>query len=180
MAEAVLSQTQIEEIIFIPCGNPPHKSGKSVWDAEHRLEMIKLLTENKENMFVSDIEINCKAKSYTANTLVKMKKDNPDIKLFFIVGADSLCYMDKWMMPEIIFQNAEIICIDRMGYTSSEVTDCIVFLEEKYEAVINKVYMERVDISSSFLRSEIEKGNDVSQYTGQAVYQYILENINEV
>jgi len=179
MAKTVLNQLAIDEVVFIPCGNPPHKNCDTVWDAHHRYEMVKLIVNKHKNMSVSDVEIKSGEKSYTANTLTKLKAENNDIKLFFIVGADSLCYMDKWMMPEVIFENAEIVMIDRIGYSSDKVDDYISFLEEKYSAIIHKVYMENINISSSFLRDEIKNGRDISKYTTEAVYQYILENLHE-
>lgn len=179
IAKAVLSQLNVDEIVFIPCGNPPHKNGESVWEASHRYEMVKLLLKDQKNMSLSDIEIKSEDKSYTATTLTKLKKEHNDIKLFFIVGADSLCYMDEWMTPEIIFKNAEIVVIDRIGFSTNQVDEYISFLKEKYKAVIHKVYMENVNVSSSFLRDEIKNGRDISQYTNEEIYQYILENINE-
>ncbi len=179
MAKAVLNQFDIDEVIFIPCGDPPHKSGESVWKAFHRFEMTKILVRNQENMSVSDMEINSEGKSYTALTLSKLTKLNEDTKYYFIVGADSLCYMDEWGTPEIIFQKAEIILISRKGFSSEKVDNYIDFLKEKYNAVIHKAFMENVDISSSFLRDELKKGRDISKYTGKEVYRYILENIDE-
>lgn len=180
MAETALEQLGLDTVMLIPCGNPPHKSGVSVWDSKHRYQMTKLLTDGKCGLVVSDIEIKSDEKSYTALTLTRLKNENPDMKLFFIVGADSLCYMDKWKNPEIIFEKAEIILIDRIGFSERAVDEYITFFENKYNAVIHKVKMDRVDVSSSFLREEIEKGRDVSEFTGENVYRYILENLNGI
>ncbi len=178
MAKAVLEYLKMDEIVFVPCGDPPHKSGDSVWDAKHRYEMTKLLVEGQENIVVSDIEIISEGKSYTAKTLTKLKESQPDTKLFFIVGADSLCYMDEWKSPQIIFDNAEIVLIDRVGFSDTKVDNYILFLQEKYNAVIHKVPMENINVSSSFLRDCLDKGVDVTMYTGEKVYNYIMENVN--
>lgn len=179
MAKAVLNQFDIDEVVFIPCGDPPHKSGDSVWKASHRFEMTKILIENQKNMSVSDVEINSQGKSFTALTLSKLSEQNKDTKFYFIVGADSLCYMDDWRMPEVIFEKAEIIFVGRKGFSTEKVDDYISFLEEKYNAVIHRAFMENVDISSSFLREKLKQGKDISKYTGDRVYQYILENKND-
>ena len=179
MARASLISLNLDEVIFIPCGNPPHKELKNIWDAKARLEMTKLLIENEDRFSVSDMEILEEGKSYTAKTLSRLKKDRSDTMLYFIVGADSLCYMDKWMTPEIIFENAEIIVVGRNGFNSDVVDNYIKFLGEKYGAVIHKAFMEQVDISSSEIRELITKNKDVSAYTGEKIYNYILENINE-
>lgn len=179
MARTSLKSLNLDEVVFIPCGNPPHKKQSSIWDAKFRLDMTNLLIEGESGFSVSDMEILSEEKSYTAKTLVKLKESNSDTKFYFIVGADSLCYMDDWKTPEIIFENAEIIALGRKGYKEQVVDDYIEFLQEKYGAVINKVFMENVDISSSEIREKLKKGEDVSQYTGEKIYKYILENINE-
>jgi nicotinate-nucleotide adenylyltransferase len=130
-------------------------------------------------MSVSDVEINSEGKSYTALTLTKLKEQNADTKFYFVVGADSLCYMDEWKTPEIIFRNAEIILISRKDFSSEKIDDYIDFLKKKYDAVIHKAVMDNVDISSSFLREELKMGRDISKYTGKEIYRYIMENMDE-
>ncbi len=179
MAKTSLKSLNLDEVVFIPCGNPPHKEQNSIWDAKFRLDMTKLLIEDEIGLSVSDMEIQSNEKSYTAKTLAKLKGENPDTQFYFIVGADSLCYMDEWKTPEIIFENAEIIALGRKGYNEKVVNDYIGLLQEKYDAVIHNIFMENVDISSSEIREKLKKGEDVSQYTGEKIYKYILENINE-
>ncbi len=179
MAKASLISLNLDEVIFIPCGNPPHKNIENVWSAGCRFDMTKLLVKNEEKMSVSDIEIKSEDKSYTAKTLSILKNTNPDTLFYFIVGADSLCYMDKWKTPELIFKNAEIIAIDREGYDDKMIDDYIKFLTDKYGAVVHKIFMEKVDISSSQLRKMIADNKDISIYTNKEIYGYILENINE-
>lgn len=137
-----------------------------------------MLVEKEKDMSVSDIEILSKDKSYTAYTLQKFKTQNPETEYYFIVGADSLCYMDKWKSPEIIFNNAQIAVVGRDGYLDAQVDDYIGFLTEKYGAVIHKVFMNNIDISSSKLREKLEDGEDISIYTGMEIYKHILESFN--
>ncbi len=174
MAKTVFVSLKLDEIIFIPCGDPPHK--ELVWNSALRLEMTKMLVKKDEKFSVSDIEITGKGKSYTAKTLKHLKKQNPDTLFFFIVGADSLCYMDDWMTPEIIFENAEIVVLDREGYTDKRIEDYILFLSNKYNAKIHRVNMPRVDVSSSRLRKMLENNEDISEYTGKEIYEMILRN----
>lgn len=179
MARAALYGLFLDEVVLMPCGYPPHKELTNVMRADIRLKMTRLLVKNEEKMTVSDWEIKNEGKSYTAKTLKFLKEQNPNTLFFFIVGADSLCYMDDWMMPELIFENAEIAVLKREGYTDKKVDDYIAFLEKKYGAVIHRVPMERVDVSSSMLREMLDKGIDISQYTGKEIYALISEYINE-
>ena len=163
---------------MMPCGYPPHKDIKNVWNSKKRYEMTKLLVEGEPNISVSDLELKSEGKSYTARTLQRIKAENPDNEYFFIVGADSLCYMDEWMEPQIIFENAKIAAIDREGYSDKKVDDYIAFLGEKYNAEIFRIKMPLERISSSMLREMLDEGENISKYTGQKIYEYISENLD--
>ena len=180
MAKTVQKELNLDEVILIPCGLPPHKENSRVWNSNLRLKLTELLVEHEEKLSVSDMEIVREGKSYTAETLKQLRADNPNTKYFFIVGADSLCYMDNWMSPGQIFKNATIVVLGRIGFTSEKVDDYIKFLEEKYKADICKVFMENVDISSSMIREKLEAGEDVSQYTGEEIYKEIKENADAI
>lgn len=175
MAKAAKTQLTLDEVLFMPCGRPPHKDNKLVIPAIDRFNMAQLLIEDTKGFRVSDFEIKSEGKSYSAKTLAALKKENPQNELFFIVGADSLCYMDEWMKPQIIFKNAEIAVISRSGITDKKVFDYADFLKEKYGAVIHFVKMEKIDISSSNLRDMISRNEDISEYTSDKVYRYIEE-----
>lgn len=177
MAKAALSELNLDEVIFIPCGYPPHKDINNVLSPDVRLKMTEMLICGESKMSVSDMEIKREGKSYTAKTLYELSQNNKDTTYFFIVGADSLCYMDDWVSPEIIFENAEIAVIGREGCTDRAVDDYIAFLENKYGAKIHKIYMPRVDVSSSMLREKLLRGEDISEYTGRDIYNLISEHI---
>lgn len=176
MAKSALNELNLDEVIFIPCGCPPHKESASVWNSELRLKLADLLVKNEEKLSVSDIEIKREGKSYTAQTLKQLSEENPDTQYFFIVGADSLCYMDEWMTPQVIFENAFVAAIERDGYTIDEIDDYIRFLEKKYGARICKVSMPKVNISSSMIRKKLALGEDISPYTGEEIYREIRNN----
>ncbi len=178
MARAAKNGLLLDKIIFIPCGEPPHKDKNLVWDSALRLRLTKALVAHEENMTVSDIEIRFEGKSYTAKTLSYLKKEDEENHFFFIVGADSLCYMDKWMTPEIIFKNAEIAVLDREGYSDRNIDEYASFLKEKYDAKIHRIKMKRLDVSSSMLRNMLDKNEDISAFTGKEIYDMILEHKN--
>ena len=175
MAKAAKKQLMLDEILFMPCGTPPHKDEKRVISQIDRFNMTKLLIEDIKDFKISDFEIKNSGKSYSAKTLSALKKAYPQNELYFIVGADSLCYMDEWMKPEIIFKNAEIAAIARSGISAKHLFEYAEFLKEKYGAVIHFVEMENIDISSSLLRDMILHNTDISEYTSDKVYRYIKE-----
>ena len=176
LAQTALEQANLEKIIFIPCGNPPHKNGEEITDAKHRLQMTKLATCDNDGFDVSDIEIQLGTVSYTAKTLEVLGKTYPDATLCFMVGADSLCEMERWYHPELIFARAEIIVALRGGYDKNALRDAILNYESKYNARITPVAMPLIEISSSDIRRRLGSGKSVQYMLCDRVFEYICEN----
>lgn len=179
MAKAALNHMNLDKVIFIPCGYPPHKDVENIFNSKLRLELTKTLVENEPKFEVSDWEIENEGKSYTAKTLTHFVDTNEDCEYYFIVGADSLCYMDEWMNPEVIFEKAKIIVIDREGYTDNKINEYISFLKGKYNADIFRIKMPQIKISSTKLRNMLKEKKDISRYTNKKIQGIILEHLNE-
>lgn len=174
LAREAMEKAELQKVIFIPCGNPPHKDEKQVLDARLRFEMVRRAIENVPGFEISDIEINSKEKSYTAKTLEKLRKIYKNDTLCFIVGADSLCEIDGWYHPQEIFDNAELIAAYRTGLDLTKFSQAVSHCEEEYGARITTVEM-MVDISSSDIRARVKKGENVRDMLPIGVFEYIEE-----
>ena len=175
LAQAAYEGGALDRVIFIPCGNPPHKDGSDFADAEDRLEMTRLLTDGDARFSVCDIEIKSADKSYTATTLEKLRAMHPDWELCFIVGEDSLRDMKDWHMPKRIFTRAEIIAAVRGGLDHSNFMRCAELYRQKYGAVIRTVEMTETDVSASRIRQLIKNGGDARYMLTDKVAEYIKE-----
>lgn len=176
LAQAALDEAELSKLIFIPCGNPPHKERADIADANFRFDMVRLAIRNDERFDISDIEINSNSPSYTAKTLEVLKNIYKNDTLCFIVGADSLCEMETWYHPELIFEKAEIIAALRGGYDNSDVYKAIKKYEEKYNAIITTVKMPEIDISASEIRDRLKNKKSVRYMLCDSVIQYIKQN----
>ncbi len=176
IAEQARLSAELEKVLFIPCGNPPHKAVSGDVEAKARLEMTALAIEDKAEFELCDIEVNSTEKSYTANTLQRLKKIYPKYELCFIVGGDSLNDLEGWYHPEIIFDLAEIIAVSRKGLNKSRLQEKSAFYRQKYNAKITLVEAEPMDISSSEIRDRIVKGGSVSKFVNEKVLNYIKIN----
>ena len=175
LAQAAYEGGELDRVIFIPCGNPPHKDGSDFADAEDRLEMTRLLIDCDARFSVCDIEIKSTEKSYTANTLEKLNAMHPDWKLCFIVGEDSLRDMKDWYMPERIFARAEIIAAVRGGLDHSDFMRYAELYRQKYGAVIRTVEMTETNASASRIRQLIKNGGNARYMLTDKVAEYIKE-----
>ena len=173
LAQAALEEAALDRMVFVPCGNPPHKETRGLTDAAHRFEMTRLAICGNPSFEISDIEIRSDAPSYTAKTLEQLKRKYPDDTLCFIVGADSLCEMEGWYHPGEIFSRAEIIAACRGGENRGDIERAAELYREKYNATVRCIAMPEVEISSSDIRQRLTDGRTVRYMLPERVIDYI-------
>ena len=177
MAKVCLRQQDLDKILFMPSKNPPHKKDKSIWPENERAVMVKLAVSEYDKFVFSDFELQRKGTTYTADTLRLLQEENPDDNYYFIMGADSLLYLDKWYRPQEILKRAVILAIGRDGSTPDELKEKRKELIKQYDkADIRFVHMRQMDISSSMIREGIAHGENMEKYLDKEVWNYINEN----
>ena len=123
-AEEALNQFNLERVIFIPTGEPPHKTSGKIASPEDRYLMTVMATASNSDFYVSRIEIDKKGKSYTIDTLRELKKIyGKNSELFFITGADAILEILTWKNTEEIITLCKFIAATRPGYNISKMED---------------------------------------------------------
>ena len=173
-AEFIRGKYNLDKVIFIPSGNPPHKFW-NITDKQDRFEMVVLATMNNENFVVSDMEIKKNGKTYTIDTLRELKRTYPNCELFFITGADAICDIEAWKDVAENFKLATFIAATRPGISLLRAQDYIEKLEKKYNAKIINVYVPSLDISSTYIRDQLNLGKSVRYLIPDNVEVYIKE-----
>ena len=177
MAKVCLQQQDLDKILFMPSKNPPHKKDKSILPENERAVMVKLAVSEYDKFVFSDFELQRKGPTYTADTLRLLQEENPDDNYYFIMGADSLLYLDKWYRPQEILKRAVILAIGRDGSTPDELKEKRKELIKQYDkADIRFVHMRQMDISSSMIREGIAHGENMEKYLDKEVWNYINAN----
>lgn len=164
-------QYNLDEVWLIPNGNAPHKDSDQMADAKHRLAMCQLVAEEYPFLKTCDIEITSEEYSYTYITVTKLQEKYPEHEFYFIMGADSLDYFEKWRKPEIIASVCTILVINRDEFSETDMAVKIRRINDIFPADIRIVHCPKVDVSSTELRQEMNE-NDVSL----AVFDYICEH----
>ena len=116
VCESVRSQLGLDKVIFVPSATPPHKKDLRLALAEVRLEMTKLAVAGNPAFTVSDAEVRRGGTSYTVDTLMEIKKENPQDRLHLIIGADNWIEFDTWKSPEQILDLTDIVVMTRPGF----------------------------------------------------------------
>ncbi len=164
-------QFDLDRIILLPTGLPPHKGGR-VSDPVHRYEMCRIVAA-KYGFELSDYEVFRKEYCYSADTLEYFAKKYEGDKLFFIIGGDSINYIDKWYMPERIFAASSII----VGAREKIDTALVERMRKLYNAEIYFTENEIVNISSTRIRENIKNGIPITGMVDKETEEYIMKNL---
>ncbi|MBO7170178.1 MAG: nicotinate-nucleotide adenylyltransferase [Clostridia bacterium] len=174
-AKCFLEQMDLDRLILIPAGIPPHKTRMETTSSQERLQLCRAAFSFSEKVEISDMEIKREGKSYTVDTLTLLKAE--DRELFFLCGTDMLLTMDAWRDPAGIFKLAHIVCLAR----EAEV-DVLRQLEQKAEeyrqrfgASVFFLTAPPVPMSSSEVRDRIQKGREWESAVPAEVARIIRE-----
>ena len=176
LAENAFEQVSLDEVLFMPSKNPPHKSKKEILSQEHRCNMVKLAIRNNPHFNLSMVEIEREGTTYTADTLTLLTKEHPDSQYYFIVGADSLFMMQDWMEPQTVFNHCIILVARRDHMNVDELERQSSYLKETYGARIILLDMPTIDISSNLIRDRLSQNKTVRYYVPEDVITYITKN----
>lgn len=149
----------LDEVVFVPSGDPWQKSDSGVSNPQDRLEMTRLATSANDAFKVSDLEIERDGPTYTVDTLRALS--GPE--LFFITGADAVNQILTWKDPAEVMSLATFIAATRPGHETS---------------VPGAVELEipALAISSTDIRTRVRQGRPFRYLVCDAVADYILEH----
>ncbi len=171
MALNAYEQYELDSVWLIPNGHAPHKNENKMADAKDRLSMCKLVADKYDFIEACDIEIISEEYSYTYLTMQKLTTLYPDYEFYFIMGADSLNYFDKWRHPEIISSLCKILVVNRDEFNLEEITLKIERLNDIFPVDISIIYCPKIDVSST----EIRNGEKLEELLPE-VKDYIVKN----
>ena len=173
IGENIRDSLDLDEVIFIPAGQPPHKNGSYFQSAQDRLNMVSLTIESNPKFSLSDMEIKSKDTSYTFSTLKKLKEENKETDYYFIIGADSLFNLDDWYRFKDLSKLTNFALRSRLGHSKDEIMDRIRFLQDEYAC--NIIYLEGplIEISSSEIRNRIRLNKSIKYLVPDPVKEYI-------
>ena len=174
MAEQAREQHSLDEIMFLPAGDPPHKEGHPITPARVRQKMVELAIGENPHFYCSTMEIDRKGPSYTAKTLWELHESHPENVYYFLVGADSLDYMDRWYHPQDIFRLAVILVAERKTISEEELERKSAQLSRRYPADIRRIKLPLVEFSSTDIRLRASRGESIRYFVPSSVEEYIM------
>ncbi len=164
-ASEVSALFELDEVIFVPTGEPWQKTARRVSPAEHRYLMTVIATASNPRFWVSRVDIDRAGPTYTADTIRDIAAQRPGVELYFITGADALGQILSWERAEEALKLARFIGVTRPGYELTDAhlpTDSVTLLD-----------VPAMAISSSDCRERVQQGHPVWYLVPDGVVQYI-------
>lgn len=162
-ASEVASALDLDEVIFVPTGQPALKP--VVTKAEHRYLMTVIATAANPRFSVSRVDIDRSGVTYTVDTLNDLRSQYPDCDLFFISGADAIAQILAWKEISKVWSLARFVAVTRPGHRM-EVPDAP-------EGNIESLEVPALSISSTDCRQRVATGKPIWYLVPDGVVQYI-------
>lgn len=176
LGEYAYKQFSLDQIWFMPNGNPPHKSSETIESqTKNRVEMVRRAISRTEYFSLQLYEVENKAVNYSYKTMEYFKKVYPQHEFYFIIGADSLFSIETWVHPELLLQDCIVLAAFRDDKGTKEMFAQIQYLNKKYGADIRLLNTPNVDISSSGIREKMKEGQSIKEDVPEDVFDYIEE-----
>jgi nicotinate-nucleotide adenylyltransferase len=164
-ASEVQASFDLDEVIFVPTGQPWQKSQREVSAAEDRYLMTVVATASNPRFSVSRVDIDRGGVTYTIDTLRDLRDAHPDAELYFITGADALEQILSWRQAEELFALAHFVGVTRPGYQLDD--------EHLPSGSVSMVDVPAMAISSTDCRARVASGQPVWYLVPDGVVQYI-------
>ena len=170
-ASEVQSWFDLDEVVFVPTGEPWQKADREVSPTEHRYLMTVIATAANPRFNVSRVDIDRHGPTYTIDTLRDLKALMPDAELYFITGADALTEIFTWRDADELFALARFVGCTRPGYEMDEAS-----ISAIPDDRVTIVEIPALAISSTECRDRARRGEPVWYLVPDGVVQYIAKH----
>ncbi len=161
ISDQVSAQLGLDEFYLMPSYQSPHVDKKKTIDSSHRVEMLKLATEDNPRLSLELSEIARQGKSYTYDTMKLLNEMNPETDYYFVIGGDMVEYLPKWHKIDELIKIVQFVGVNRPGSLK----------ESEYPLMWVDVPL--MEISSSIIREKIKMNCSVKYFLPDNVLEYI-------
>lgn len=176
VAEEVTTRLNLDEVLFMPAGQPWLKADNLISPAEHRLEMVRLALAGKPNFKLSTMEIDRPGPTYTVDTMAELRRGlGLGDELFFILGWDNLTQLPQWHEPARLIKLCHLVAVPRVDFPPPDLKslDTVIPGLSKRVTVLDA---PRIDINASEIRKRLREGLSIQNLVPEPVERYIKEH----
>jgi nicotinate-nucleotide adenylyltransferase len=176
VAEEVTASLTLDEVIFMPAGQPWLKVNNAISPAEHRLEIMRLALAGRDNFKLSTMEIERPGPTYTVDTMAELGRQlGSEDELFFILGWDNLTQLPQWHEPSRLIELCQLVAVPRVDFPPPDLKS----LEAAIPGLSQRVILlnaPRIDVNASEIRRMVREGLSIRNLVPEVVEEYIKRN----
>lgn len=168
VAQDVVEMLELDRMIFVPAGVPPHKDAGVVSPASVRWAMVVAGVGEDPRFTASDLELRRPGPSYTVDTLREFRRQGVAGELFFLMGSDQLAEFHRWREPEEVGRLARVVVMAREGDDPDMATPGV-----EVDPLV--VSVTRIDLSATRVRNRVREGRSIRYLVPDPVRRIILD-----
>lgn len=185
----ILEALHLEQLRFIPCGQPPHRQ-PAVASGAQRLAMLQLAIAGQSGFVADDRELQRVGPSYMLDTLRSLRQEFPGKMLCLVIGTDVFATLHRWHQWRDVVECASLLVTHRAEFDVAQLRlaaelaqwrrSAEVFEQDEFlQASAGRVLfypVSQLAISSSAIREHLQQGRSIRYWVPQSVYDYIRHN----
>jgi nicotinate-nucleotide adenylyltransferase len=175
IARQAFHQLKLNQVLFAPAHQPPHKIDQSITPIRHRLEMVRLAIADQPGFVLSRIDVDRQGPTFTVDTMRLLRQQFGEAStLYFIMGMDSLMNILTWHAPEQLIQVCKLAVFARPGFRAN-----IGELEKQLPGLRERIVFlstPTLNVAASELQKRVRDGQSIEDCVPKAVAKYIEEN----
>lgn len=175
LAGAARDELGLEQVLFVPAGQPWRKTGQEIGANGDRLAMLRLALEGDPSFEIATLELERSGPSYTADTLEALAAQRRGDELYFIVGQDALADLPNWVRPERILELARLAVARRPEVSAEALEEA----QRRVPRLRERVFwlkMPPVEVSATEIRERVGRGQPIRGMVAPAVERYIQQH----
>jgi len=158
LAEAALREANLDRVMFLPAGLPPHKQAGAKATGQDRFDMVRAAIEDRDEFMLSDYDLKREGRAYTVDTMRHFREVYPDDRWYFIIGGDSLSNLLKWNRAEELVRENAFIAMVRPGFEEETALRAAEELRSRYGTEIILLKNTAIEVSSTLIRDRQKAG----------------------
>lgn len=171
VARSAAEQLGLQQVLFMPAGNPHFKLDQHVAPADDRARMVALAIEDEAGFVLDTREIERTGVTYTADTLEELADIFANAHMYFFLGTDAALGLPHWRRAQAVADLCTIVVMHRPGESTQAVKEALEASPVDFDVVFLDV--PQVDVSSTEIRRRVADGLSVDGMVPETVAQYM-------
>ncbi len=174
LAELARVQLKLDKVLFLPVGDPVHKTERQITAVPHRLQMVSLAIQNNPNFVLDTTDCDRSGPHTTVTLLPLLRQAHPQARFWLLIGGDSLRDLPTWSQPEQLIEMCRLAVLPRPG---AEVDwEQLETAVPGSKTAVDMLSGPTLSISATAIRNWVQQGHAPTYLLPTAVLNYLQQH----